>query len=1078
MSRETDSWDDLHRDLMADWNPEPEEEGPPAPSTGAPAGGELPSRLERPWRPEEKHDSFPSGPTALCRAFALHPPEPPEDHSESPPGADRGEDGPSPSGNRARGAGQLGRLPRIGEEVKGFLLRLELGRGAFARVFLAEEINLGHRLVALKVSQVEGEEPKILARLQHPHIVPVHSVHDDPGTGLRLLCMPFLGGANLAQLLQEAWGLAHDQATGRSLVDALDHLSQRLPAAISREASLGPLRSRRSRSGSLVAPDGGAVGGTPDDGPPRPRARSRSPGERLRSFFSRLIGQPAPAVAGPDENAEDDGRPSRRFLRGANGIQASAWIVARLAEGLDHAHERGLLHRDLKPANVLVAADGTPMLLDFNLAAEAQLEDRAEGGAEPLSRAVLGGTLPYMSPEHLDAFDPEGSTRPDQVDERSDLYALGLILFEMVSGERPFPEPAGEVAPIDAIREMRAERGRRPVPSLKERCPDAPWSLDALVSRCLDPDPDRRYDRARDLAEDLRRFLEDLPMKHCREPSLRERAAKWTRRHPTLCSSGFVAAAGVVLLALFSIAGLLAYDRMLGLRARMRLQAFQREFTDLQFRLNTAGRREETLRRGVLLANAMLHREGIPDPSGHGKGAGASPPVAGPDWIGRLPRDDQLSVRRDLIELLMLEARGAVALAMLRGSPGDDRSAVRRAIARLDQAARLDAPAPSALFRERAGYHERLGERAEAAEDRALAATVKPASSRDLTLQGAALLEERDLHGAEQALRVATALDVTSPWAWFVMGHCHFELGRYADAVGDFTASVAGGPGYAWTHFNRGLALARTGRLLDARLAYDQALAIDPDLIEARVNRGIVALQLDQTSEALADLKAAVAAGCREVGAIAALAGILSRQGRSSEADALFVELLDRDPGDPVALVARGMTCLESDREGAERDFRSVLDREPRAAMALYGMARLVRFRDRPAALAHLDRALDADPELMDALQLRALERAREGLLATLDDVERLIRIPTPQHLYNAACALALLGEKTGESRHLARAVDVLVLALRAGFPPAHAAADPDLRALQDLPEFIRLRSRFHVPPKPTSPAEGAGPSR
>src|SRR5206468_3302362 len=106
------------------------------------------------------------------------------------------------------------------------------------------------------------------------------------------------------------------------------------------------------------------------------------------------------------------GQPARQFLRGSDLVRSSAWIAARLAEGLDHAHSRGLLHRDLKPSNVLIAADGTPMLLDFNLAAEA-LETHPEGG----TRAMLGGTLPYMSPEHLDAFNPAGSTPPEAVDE-------------------------------------------------------------------------------------------------------------------------------------------------------------------------------------------------------------------------------------------------------------------------------------------------------------------------------------------------------------------------------------------------------------------------------------------------------------------------------------------------------------------------------------------------------------------------------------------------------------------------------------------------------------------------------------
>ena len=133
---------------------------------------------------------------------------------------------------------------------------------------------------------------------------------------------------------------------------------------------------------------------------------------RFRSLFSRLVGPRAALRPGPDEH--DPAQPSRQFLHGASAIQAAVWIVARLADGLEHAHSRGLLHRDLKPSNILLAADGTPMLLDFNLAVE-QLPESPDG---EIRRALVGGTLPYMSPEHLDAFNPRGSTAPEAVDER------------------------------------------------------------------------------------------------------------------------------------------------------------------------------------------------------------------------------------------------------------------------------------------------------------------------------------------------------------------------------------------------------------------------------------------------------------------------------------------------------------------------------------------------------------------------------------------------------------------------------------------------------------------------------------
>ena len=121
------------------------------------------------------------------------------------------------------------RLPQPGDDLAGFRIVLELGRGAFARVYLAEEVNLGRRLVAIKVSRPDNDEPWILARLQHAHIVPVHSVCHDASSGLRVLCMPYFGGADLAQVLKAAGGPVPTRHDGETLVKALDQISRRRP---------------------------------------------------------------------------------------------------------------------------------------------------------------------------------------------------------------------------------------------------------------------------------------------------------------------------------------------------------------------------------------------------------------------------------------------------------------------------------------------------------------------------------------------------------------------------------------------------------------------------------------------------------------------------------------------------------------------------------------------------------------------------------------------------------------------------------------------------------------------------------
>ena len=125
--------------------------------------------------------------------------------------------------SRPRRQKAVSRLPEVSEELFGFRLRHELGRGAYARVFLAEQDELAGRPVVLKVSAIEGTEPQTLAQLQHTHIVPVYSVHEDHDAGLRALCMPYFGGASLIRLLQSLRDIPINRRQGKHLLRRLTH---------------------------------------------------------------------------------------------------------------------------------------------------------------------------------------------------------------------------------------------------------------------------------------------------------------------------------------------------------------------------------------------------------------------------------------------------------------------------------------------------------------------------------------------------------------------------------------------------------------------------------------------------------------------------------------------------------------------------------------------------------------------------------------------------------------------------------------------------------------------------------------
>lgn len=953
--------------------------------------------------------------------------------------------------------------PRPGATLAGFRLVSELGRGAFARVFLAEQVDLADRPVALKVSRALGAEPQSLARLQHAHIVPIHSVHDDPATGLRLMCMPYLGGANLAQVLETAGTHLPSEATGASLVEALDLVGARHPslASPSRPRGWPSVSASRPRASGLTRRD---------DDPETPRGTPSRVRSRLARYLARLTGgrptlhAPPPSAvdpASPSDAAAEVGergvQPARVFFRSHSYVQSAVWIAARLAEALEHAHARGLLHRDLKPSNILIAADGTPMLLDFNLSAD------LTGSGDP-AHALLGGTLPYMAPEHLDAFDPEGSTPPEAVDQRSDLYALGLILFEMVAGHHPFSDPDPRLPLHDALRKMIAERRRRP-PSARSANPAVPPSLDSILRNCLDPDPARRYQRASDLAEDLRRFLDDRPLAYAPDRNLRERAAKWLRRHPGARGASVIGSVAAGLLLALGGAAWAISDRYEAASAALQRRQFEAGFRECQILLNTSsGPIGRHLERGLERADRELAAYDARDPARFLEAAS----------VRRLPPGEQRALREEVSELILLRARARVLLTR-RLPESRRRPVLEDALAWLDRAERIDPRPSAALFQQRAQFERALGLGDLAGADERRAAQTPSLTARDDYLLGTQLAAEGRLDAAEASLTRAVTRDSRRFWAWFALGLCHYDQGRFADAGADFTACTILAPEFAWPHFNRGLALAQTGRLIEARSAYDRALELSPTFAEARVNRALCALQLDDPAAALRDLDRALtrpregpppAAG-RDPAVRAARAEALARLGRGDEAESQFRNALDARPDDVRLLVARGFFLLGRDPARAEADFLRALALDPANARALLGRAHLVRPADPRAALELVDRALAFAPRLLEALQLRALLRAHLGDPSAVADADDLSEIPTPLNLYNAACALAVLARTTDDDRLIPRAHALLLRALDAGFPAADAANDPDLEPLRNLPDFPTALAPAHGSPDP-----------
>lgn len=234
------------------------------------------------------------------------------------------------------------------------------------------------------------------------------------------------------------------------------------------------------------------------------------PGGTLQSVIE-IIRQTAPAercgnllVSALNQSLElrGESRPAEsvtyQTLNSLTWPETICWIGIRLARALDYAHQKGVLHRDIKPANVLLTAEGVPKLADFNISFSSQV-----AGTTPA--AYFGGSLAYMSPEQLEAYDHTHPRLPESLDERSDLYSLGLMLAELLTGIRPFQTPAATSNWSDLLKQMITQRktGQSLQASPQHLPPDCPEHLVTVLQKCLAPDPQDRWSSGQELASQL-----------------------------------------------------------------------------------------------------------------------------------------------------------------------------------------------------------------------------------------------------------------------------------------------------------------------------------------------------------------------------------------------------------------------------------------------------------------------------------------------------------------------------------------------------------------------------------------------
>jgi serine/threonine protein kinase/Tfp pilus assembly protein PilF len=404
-----------------------------------------------------------------------------------------------------------------------FHILREVGRGGMGIVYEAKQISLGRR-VALKVlpfastldpkqMQRFKNEAQAAAGLHHTNIVPVYATGSE--RGVHYFAMQFIEGQTLATLIQElrqsrevrSQSLAPEPRRRSTNEDRGLKIEDR--DKLSNQPDLAITRSYTSTNRA-----------TPIDQAAHPATPLHDSGYATQEIttVNELAANETTPV--PLRSSTFDSRSSSFFRTVANlGIQA--------AQALEHAHELGVIHRDIKPANLMLDGRANLWITDFGLA-------HCQGACELTMSGDLLGTLRYMSPE-------QALAKRISVDERTDIYSLGATLYELLTLEPAFPgTDRQEVLSRIAFEE--------PKP-LRWLIAAIPAELEIIVLKAMEKTPADRYASAQELADDLRRFLEDKPIL-ARRPTLWQKLRKWAQRNkPVVRTAAVFSLLGLAVLA-------------------------------------------------------------------------------------------------------------------------------------------------------------------------------------------------------------------------------------------------------------------------------------------------------------------------------------------------------------------------------------------------------------------------------------------------------------------------------------------------------------------------------------------------